>query len=138
MKVIHVMTANPLTVGPSDTMQRVEEIMHEHDIRQLPVIDGNKLVWIITDRDIRSFLGLRSLGTRASQARATGTTVELVMTTNPVTLSLDDDLRDAVELLIEEKIGGIPVMDAEERLVGIATYVDVLRYLPDRLDEETW
>jgi len=50
-------------------------------------------------------------------------------------LSPDDDLRDAVELLIEEKVGGIPVLDVEEGLVGIVTYMDALRCLLERLDE---
>jgi CBS domain-containing protein len=58
------------------------------------------------------------------------------MTTEPLTLAPDDDLRDAVELLIDEKIGGIPVVDETEGLVGIVTYVDVLRCFLNRLDEE--
>jgi predicted transcriptional regulator len=47
-----------------------------------------------------------------------------------------DDLSDAVELLIEEKIGGIPVVDEAEGFVGIVTYIDVLRCFLNRLDEE--
>ena len=55
------------------------------------------------------------------------------MTTKPISLSPDDDLRDAVELLIEEKVGGIPVVDEKEGLVGIVTQVDILRCFLDRL-----
>jgi CBS domain-containing protein len=58
------------------------------------------------------------------------------MTTEPLTLSPDDELQEAVELLIEEKIGGIPVLDEAEGLVGIVTYVDVLRCFLNRLQEE--
>ena len=57
------------------------------------------------------------------------------MTTDPVTVSPDDDLAEAVELLIEQKIGGIPVVDEAEGLVGIVTYVDVLRCFLNRLRE---
>jgi CBS domain-containing protein len=58
------------------------------------------------------------------------------MTAEPLTLAPDDDLREAIELLIEEKIGGIPVVDQAEGLVGIVTYVDVLRCFLNRLEEE--
>ena len=58
------------------------------------------------------------------------------MTAHPLTLSPDDTLRDAVELLVEDKIGGIPVVDEAEGLVGIVTYVDVLRCFLNRLDED--
>jgi CBS domain-containing protein len=57
------------------------------------------------------------------------------MTAKPLTVSPEDDLREAVELLIEEKIGGIPVVDSEG-LVGIVTYVDVLRVFLNRLEDE--
>ena len=58
------------------------------------------------------------------------------MTAKPLTVSPEDDLREAVELLIEEKIGGIPVVDETEGLVGIVTYVDVLRFFLNRLEDE--
>ena len=58
------------------------------------------------------------------------------MTTEPLTLSPDDELREAVELLINEKVGGIPVVDGAEGIVGIVTYVDVLRCFLNRLQEE--
>lgn len=133
MKVTNVMSLRPLTIGPSDTIQQAEKIMHENDIRQLPVIKGKELVGIITDRDIRSFLG--GLGTLGEE-KAMGTKVASVMTTKPITLCPEDDLRDATELLIEQKVGGIPVVDEEVGLLGIITYVDLLRCLLERLDEE--
>lgn len=58
------------------------------------------------------------------------------MTTEPLTLSPDDDLQEAVELLIDEKIGGIPVVDEVEGLMGIVTYLDVLRCFLNRLQED--
>jgi CBS domain containing-hemolysin-like protein len=56
--------------------------------------------------------------------------------TEPITVSPDDDLEEAVELMIEEKIGGIRVVDEAEGLVGIVTYVDVLRCFLNRLQED--
>lgn len=134
MKVADVMTENPLTVGPQDTIRDVEDILDGHNFRQLPVVRGTELLGIITDRDIRSFIGGRVFESLEDRDRAMNTTVETVMTTKPVTLSPEDELRDAVELLIEEKIGGIPVVNGEEGLVGIVTHVDLLRCFLDYLE----
>lgn len=136
MKVSDVMTKNPLTVAPSDTIGQADELMYENKIRQLPVVEENELVGIITDRDIRSFLSAPLQATPEERELAVNTKIRRIMTTKPVTLSPDDDLRDAVELLIEEKMGGIPVVDDLEGLVGIVTYVDVLRQFFYRLEED--
>jgi CBS domain-containing protein len=136
MKVVEVMTKNPLSMTPSETVGQADELMAENRIRQLPVVDGSTLVGIITDRDIRSFLDGGSLLVPDARAKALATEIKEVMSTDPLTLSPDDDLQEALELLIEEKIGGIPVMDQAEGLVGIVTYVDVLRCFLDLLREE--
>ena len=136
MKVVEVMTRNPLSMTPSETVGQADELMAENRIRQLPVVDGSTLVGIITDRDIRSFLDGGSLLVPDARAKALATEIKEVMSTDPLTLSPDDDLQEALELLIEEKIGGIPVMDPAEGLVGIVTYVDVLRCFLDLLREE--
>src|SRR3972149_3646256 len=128
MKLADVMTSNPLSVEPNDTIREAEEILNEHEIRQLPVVQGTELVGIITDRDIRSFLSGRIFGIPEEREKAMNTKVASVMTSKPVSLSPDDELRDALGLLIEEKVGGIPVVDEGERLVGIITYVDMLRH----------
>ena len=135
MKVVDVMTQNPLSMTPSETVGQADEVMAENRIRQLPVVDGSALVGIITDRDIRSFLDGISLLVPDARAKALATEIKEVMSTDPLTLSPDDDLQEALELLIEEKIGGIPVMDEAEGLVGIITYVDVLRCFLDLLRE---
>ena len=135
MKVINVMTPDPVSVEQSNTVLQAEEIMREQNFRQLPVIKDKELIGIITDRDIRSFLGSDSFNTLEEQERAKTTKVASVMSDKPIILSPDDDLRDAVELLIDEKVGGIPVVDEKEGLVGIVTYVDALRCFLERLDE---
>ena len=137
LKVADVMTENPLTVDASDTLEQVEELLEEHRIRQLPVVEGTELVGIITDRDIRPFLRDRYLGSPEEQERVMKTKVASVMSPKPITLSPTDDLKEAIELLIEEKVGGIPVVDEDGRaVVGIVTYVDVLRCFLEWLQEE--
>jgi CBS domain-containing protein len=136
IKVVDVMTKDPLTIGPSETVGEAEELMAENGIRQLPVVKNSDLIGIITDRDVRSFLAGSSVSPPNEREQALRTQVSDLMTTNPLTLAPDDELQDAVELLVEQKIGGVPVVDAAEGLVGIVTYVDVLRCFLNRLQEE--
>jgi acetoin utilization protein AcuB len=136
MNVTEIMTKVPLTVAPSETVAQADELMTSNKIRQLPIVDENRLVGIITDRDIRSFLSASLLESPETREKALNTKVREIMTTSPITLSPDDDLEEAVELLIEEKMGGIPVVDDVEDLVGIVTYVDVLRCFLNRLQED--
>lgn len=136
MKVIDVMTKDPLTVTPTEAIGQADELMNTNKIRQLPVVEGKELVGIVTDRDIRSFLSGSLLEGVAAREEALNTKVREIMTTEPMTVSPDDDLQEAVEIMIDEKIGGIPVVDETEGLVGIVTYVDVLRCFLNRLQEE--
>jgi len=136
MKVVDVMSKDPLTVRRSETVGQADELMSENKIRQIPVVEAKELVGIITDRDIRSFLSASLLESPEAREKAFHTHVSEIMTTEPFTLSPDDDLQEAVELLIDEKIGGIPVVDEAEGLVGIVTYVDVLRCFLNRLQED--
>ena len=135
MKVVDVMTTDPLTVAPSESVGQADELMNANRIRQLPVVEAGELVGIITDRDIRSFLS-GALVEPEAREKALNTEVGEIMTTEPVTLAREDDLTEAVELLVEQKIGGIPVVDQAEGLVGIVTYIDVLRCFLNRLQED--
>jgi CBS domain-containing protein len=136
MKVVDVMTKDALTVTPTETIGQADELMNTNKIRQLPVVQGKDLVGIVTDRDIRSFLSGSLLEGVEAREEALNTKVREIMTTEPMTLSPDDDLQEAIEIMIDEKIGGIPVVDEAEGLVGIVTYVDVLRCFLNRLQEE--
>jgi CBS domain-containing protein len=136
IRVLDVMTKDPLTVMPSETIGQADELMTTTRIRQVPVVQGHELIGIVTDRDIRSFLSGSLLESGEAREKALNTEVREIMTTEPMTVSPDDDLQEAVELMIDEKIGGIPVVDEAEGLVGIVTYVDVLRCFLNRLQEE--
>ena len=136
MRVVDVMTKDPLTVTPTETIGQADEVMYTNNIRQLPVVQEEELLGIVTDRDIRSFLSGSLLESPEIREKSFNAKVSEIMTTEPITLSPDDDLQEALELMINEKIGGIPVVDETEGLVGIVTYVDALRCFLNRLQEE--
>jgi CBS domain-containing protein len=137
MKVVDVMTKDPLTVSPIETVGKADELMAENNIRQIPVVNGGELIGIVTDRDIRSFLSGALLGKPDIREKALRTSVRDIMTAEPRFVGPDDDLQDAVEIMVEEKFGAIPVVDEAEGLVGIVSYVDVLRCFLNRLQEES-
>jgi acetoin utilization protein AcuB len=137
MKVVDLMTSDPLVVTTVETIGKAEELMAENNIRQIPVVKGRELVGIVTDRDIRAFLSDVLRGEPEARERALKTALGDIMTTEPLFVAPDDDLKDAIEMLIEQKFGAIPVVDEAEGLVGIVSYVDVLRNYLERLQEES-
>jgi acetoin utilization protein AcuB len=119
-------------VKPLDSIQHARDIMETHRINQLAVVAGSRLVGIITDRDLRAafpsvfdspVLGSRKLRTSGTDPKTV--TVEMVMTTNVLTLTPHDSMVDAARLMRRERIGAIPVVEGN-RLVGILTRSDVL------------
>lgn len=136
MRVVDVMTKDPLSVTVTESIGVADELMTENKIRQLPVLNNGALVGIVTDRDVRSFLSGSLLSSPQERDKALSVKVREIMTSEPLTLAPDDELAEAVELLLEQKVGGVPVVDEAEGLVGIVTYVDVLRCFLNRLQEE--
>jgi acetoin utilization protein AcuB len=136
LKVVDVMTREPMTLTPRETVGQADELMTQNRFRQIPIVVNKDLVGIVTDRDIRSFLSGSLIARPDDRDRALNTPVRDIMTTDPITVSPDDDLQEILELLIEEKVGGVPVVDETEGLVGIVTYVDLLRCFLNLLQEE--
>lgn len=136
IRVVDVMTTAPLTVTAAQTVGDALEMMSANGFRQLPVAEGRKLLGMITDRDIRSHLGGEFLGDSEAREKALKTSVGALMTTEPVTLCPYDSLQQALEIFIDDKIGGIPVVDPAGKLLGIVTYVDLLRCFLKRIEED--
>lgn len=122
-----IMTRDPVSVSPSDTLRVVLERMRQRGCRRLPVVEGGRLVGIVSDRDVR--LALNSPFTlrerREDETHLDRVVVAECMTPDPVTLPPDASVLDAARLIHERKFGGIPIVDAG-KLVGIVTETDLL------------
>ena len=132
------MTPQPLTIGPKTTVPEAHKLMNDHHIRRLPVVDKGKLVGIVTLGDLReaepsdaSTLTVYELNYLVALL-----TVDKIMTREVITIAPDMPLRKAAKLMLNYKIGGLPVV-ANERVVGIITESDILRVLVDELDPLT-
>jgi len=134
------MTPNPITVVPKTTLPDAHKLMKESKIRRLPVVDHGQLVGIVTLGDVReaqpsnaTTLSIYELNYLLSKL-----TVDRIMTREPLTIAPGDTIRQAAQVMLEHKIGGLPVMDGD-RLVGIITESDIFRVLaqePDPLPTE--
>ncbi len=131
-----LMTPDPETVSPRSTVAEVLDLMRELDIRHVPVVDGGALVGMLSDRDLAYLDVGRVLSVEGVEAlrQALATPVIKVMSSDVICVESEAELGEVMELLVEEKIGAIPVVRPGTReVVGIISYVDVLRALQDLL-----
>jgi acetoin utilization protein AcuB len=139
MKARDVMTPNPITVTPQATLAEVWDLMREADIRHVPVVQAGVLVGMVSDRDLASLDVARVLTTDGADAlrRTLATPVVTVMSSDVIFVEMEDDLDDVIELMLEHKVGAIPVVRPDTRdVMGIVSYIDVLRGIQDLVAEE--
>lgn len=117
MKASDIMSKSIVSLSSNDTIERAATLMKEYDIGSVPVCDGDKVIGIVTDRDIT----LRAV---SSGANPSSETVKNVMTTNPVTASPDMNLEDVSRIMSQQQIRRIPIVE-NERLVGIVSLGDL-------------
>ena len=119
-----------LAVETFDSINVARQLMAKHRINQLPVVEGDKLVGIVTDRDIRDAYPTSMAINRgeAIDRFAHTITVEEVMTYNVFTVQPETSLLSAVELLRRHRIGSLPVVE-KKKLVGIITRSDILDFV---------
>lgn len=129
VKVSQRMTANPVTVGPRESIHDAIEKMRKGHFRHLPVVDDRgKLVGMLSDRDIRLIRPSRAFVSTEDEAlQLWSASVRQAAAFDPVTISPDAPMEQAAELMLRWEIGGLPVVDEEGKPVGIVTYTDLLR-----------
>ena len=136
MRISEWMSPHPITVGPGTPVSEARELMRRKRIRHLLVMTGERLVGIITDRDIRLVLPspATSLSVWEIHYLVAKMTVEQVMTRAVITIAPDRPVAEAVRVMLERKIGALPVAEGW-RVVGIITETDLLRAFAQVLGE---
>jgi CBS domain-containing protein len=120
-KCSEVMTKNPVCCLPTDMVSKAAELMKSGNIGSIPVIENEqtkKLVGIVTDRDLA--LKIVSQGQDAKSTK-----VETVMTRKMVTCRAEDDLQKALDAMSEHQLRRIPVVDSDNKILGIIAQADV-------------
>jgi CBS domain-containing protein len=129
MKIRELMTKQPTTVEPDATLGRVATLMKQEDCGSIPVVEGGRLVGIVTDRDIV----VRGI---AAGADPKTERVRKVMSSDPVTVGPDDDVMDAEKKMADRQIRRLPVVE-DGRLVGIVVTAQIARAGNERKVGET-
>lgn len=116
MNVRDVMTPNPRTVELSDSLQDAAMIMRDEDTGAVPVIEEGRVVGMVTDRDIV----IRAVADGDYQA-----TIDDVVTDDVVCVTADTTTAEAAKLMGEHQIRRLPVIDADEHIIGIVSLGDL-------------
>lgn len=131
MFVTRSMTREVFTLTPDESLLAARDLMRRRRIRHIPVVtEGNRLVGMISDRDVRSAMPSRlhdDYGSERERLEIAKVKVRDVMTTELIMLSLRDTIEDALLLFLKYDVGALPVVDAEGTLVGIVSVRDMLR-----------
>ncbi|MCC7535459.1 MAG: CBS domain-containing protein [Deltaproteobacteria bacterium] len=125
-----VMTRHPVVASSEASVGEVLEILRTMEFRHLPIVDGNELVGIVSDRDLRGLaltLAVDEDALTHLKARLAAPIADL-MSTDVVSVAPEDEIGEVIDLMIEHRVGAIPVVDESSGdLVGIVSYIDVLR-----------
>jgi CBS domain-containing protein len=135
--VSDVMRQEFVSLKSTDRLDFADDIMKLGRIRHMPVLDGEKLVGIVSQRDLLAASLSRALDFEPEQRRTFLRSVEVaeVMTRNVVSVSPDTPLGEVARLMIRHKVGCIPVVSASGTPLGIATETDMLRAAYDLTGE---
>ncbi len=132
------MTPDVITVTPDTPLVEADRLVVDHMIRRLPVVENGKLVGICTYGDIRearpspaTSLSVWELNYLLSQL-----TVREIMTSQPVTVAAAATISEAARLMLNNQISGLPVVDAQNHLVGIITESDIFRLVVQHWDSQ--
>lgn len=131
MKLSMIASRSVLTIGPHDSFDKAIDLMEEHDVHHLPVVDGGRLVGMLSDRDLLLAVGWRLESQRRvdgeRRAVAGPHRVAEIMSHPVVHLAPTDDLHTAARTMIERHIHALPLVN-QGALVGLVTKLDLLRW----------
>jgi len=128
--ISNIMTGKVYTVQENAPLQEVVNLFRKHKIRHIPVVNGSKVVGIISRTDINrlTFGALFENQEGADEAVLEILSVPQVMTAKPKMVNSNDLIRDVAEIFANEEFHALPVVDDEE-LKGIVTTTDVIKYM---------
>ena len=120
--VADIMTRRVIFLREEDNLSRIVEGMEHFGLRHLPVLDGDKLVGMITHRDMLKILS-------AADRREDTTFVASIMTRDPIAVRPETTIPEAARILLKARFGCLPVVDERRNVIGIVTEHDFLKVL---------
>ena len=138
LRAKHIMHAPVVTFFAEQTLPLAEDVMHFKHLRHLPVVDDEgRLVGLVSHRDLlrAQISSLSGLSDAQRRARQEDVRVNQIMTRDVWTVGPETEASVVARTLLDHKFGCLPVVDRDERLVGIVTERDFIKFAIDRLDD---
>lgn len=131
MLVKNWMSTPPITIDINDSMQDAVKIMKEHRINILPAMNKKRLAGVVTDGDLKraSASDATTLEIHELLYLITKIKIKDIMTKDSITVAPDFSVEETAEVLLKNKISGVPVMDAKGQVLGVITQNDLFRVL---------
>lgn len=139
MSVEKIMSTPVVTIEMDDSLKMIKEIFDNTHFHHLIVVDAGKIFGVISDRDLLKALS-PNIGTAAETTRDMATlkkSAHQIMTRKPVTLRLNAGIYNAVEIFNSHNISCIPVIDDENKPIGIISWRDILKELESNHNKHT-
>lgn len=134
MQIRDIMTEDPICAQATATVTEVVELMADREIRHVPVIQGGELVGMVSDRDLRHISWAALLEDEGGGKRRLKLPISNFMSGDVLSVGPEDDVTDAIDIMLEHKVGSVPVVDeADGAVVGIVSYMDILKHARDLL-----
>lgn len=132
MRAQDIMTTRPITARESMTVAEIGQLLHDEDIRHVPIVRDSELVGIVSDRDLRSVTSLFwETGQPPPDQQLWNQPISELMSTDIVKIDPESEAAEIAELMVTHRISALPVVDpATNELVGIVSYVDLLKNWP--------
>lgn len=134
MLLCNWMTKDVISVTADTSMLKASRLMKEHDIRRLPVLSADhKLIGIVSDRDIKAAQPSKATTLDAHELQYLLSEIKIkdIMSHNPVAIAETETVEVAAMIMEEKGFGGLPVLDANQNVVGIITDHDIFKVLID-------
>ncbi|MGZ8520844.1 MAG: CBS domain-containing protein [Candidatus Binatia bacterium] len=128
--VREIMMGSPVTLKPEDTLDLANDVIALGRIRHIPIVDGSRLVGIVTERDLIGAAAAQIFGLKpkSKSALLKSVLIKEVMKKRVITAAPDTPIKDIAQLMANKKIGCVPVV-SDGMVVGLVTTTDILRYV---------
>jgi acetoin utilization protein AcuB len=135
MRVENLMKTKVFTVDQHDLIDRVFFLIHYEKVRHIPVVDKGKVIAIVSDRDLYKVLGPKNnsnviesgVGKNTAELHVVTPKVQHIMRRGVLTVNPDTYVSEAAAIMADNKVGALPVVDNDNKLLGIISATDILR-----------
>ena len=133
------MARKVVTVEMDDTLMEIREIFHKAKFHHLLVVNDDKLMGIISDRDVLKATSpnINTISETTRDRATLNKRAHQIMTRNPITIRGDATLEEAAEVLLEERISCLPIIDFDHHVMGLITWVDIIKAFLQQTVQQT-